>query len=62
MLDEAYFNPDGGLGGYNFTMVEGEGLALYVQNDVGIVAYQNNCPTFDLVTGSNWVGTPLYAC
>jgi hypothetical protein len=58
VVQEAYYKPDGSKGGDNFPMIAGEGLVVYVKENMDIQMSQNTCPVYDLKTGTNWAGTP----
>ncbi len=58
VFEEAVFNPDGTTTGDNFLIVPGEGLELFIREDMEIEISQNNCPLIDLKMGFNLVSTP----
>ena len=55
---EAFFNPNGSMGGTNFTITAGEGLIVYALKDTEFELPNDTCPQFDLKAGTNWAGTP----
>jgi len=57
-VQEAFYNPDGSIGGINFSMAAGEGIIVYALEDMEIEVPNNTCPLFDLKAGTNWAGTP----
>jgi hypothetical protein len=58
VVEEAYYDENGNKGGDNFPMVPGEGIIVYVKEDMDIGLSQSSCPTIDLKVGMNWVGIP----
>jgi hypothetical protein len=57
-VQTAFFNQSGIASGDNFPIVTGEGLVIYLKENMDIGLSQNNCPDFNLKTGVNWAGTP----
>jgi hypothetical protein len=55
---EAYYKQDGTMGGDNFPILAGEGLVVYVKEDIEMTLSQNHCPDFALGIGVNRAGTP----
>jgi hypothetical protein len=58
IVQTAFFNGSGIASGDNFPLIAGEGLVIYLKEDMDIGLSQNNCPEFNLKTGTNWAGTP----
>jgi len=57
IVEETHVNPDGSIAGDNFPIVAGEGIIIYVKEDMEIEISRNNCPEFSLNAGINWAST-----
>jgi YD repeat-containing protein len=57
-IEEAYYGQNGSKGGDNFLMIPGEGIIIYVKEDMDIGLSQSTCPAIDLKVGMNWIGIP----
>jgi YD repeat-containing protein len=58
VVEEAYYEGHGSKGGDNFLMIPGEGIIVYIKEDMDIGLSQSSCPAIDLKVGMNWVGIP----